>query len=119
MGEIRSRQTPLYYGLLGLGLSVKSKAEDPETGVCYEFLADLPDRPILTGHEFGVITINLAEANDAERERRRLQLHEPDRTILGHFRHEIGHYYMGIAFFWMKPALWLFARYSAMKAWIT
>jgi hypothetical protein len=83
----------LYYSLLGLGLSVKSKAEDPATGVCYEFLADLPDRPILTGHEFGVITINVAEADDAERERRRLQLHEPYRTILGHFRHEIGHYY--------------------------
>jgi hypothetical protein len=83
----------LCYSLLGLGLPVKSRAEDPETGVCYEFLADLPDRPILTGHEFGVITINVAEGDDAERERRRLQLHEPYRTILGHFRHEIGHYY--------------------------
>jgi hypothetical protein len=40
-----------------------------------------------------VITINVAEANDAEREKRRLQMHEPYRTILGHFRHEIGHYY--------------------------
>ena len=72
---------------------MKSKAEDPEIGVCFEFLADLPDRPVLTGHEFGAITINVAEADDAERERRRLQLHEPYRTILGHFRHEIGHYY--------------------------
>ena len=62
-----------------------SKAENSETGVCYEFLSDLPDRPILTGHEFGVITINVTEANDAERERRRLQLHEPYRTILGSF----------------------------------
>lgn len=83
----------LNYSLLGFGLPVTSKAEDPQNGVIYEFLADMPDQPVLTGHEFGVITINIAEADDAERERRRLQLHEPYRTILGHFRHEIGHYY--------------------------
>ena len=40
-----------------------------------------------------MITINVAEADDAEREKRRLQMHEPYRTLLGHFRHEIGHYY--------------------------
>jgi hypothetical protein len=40
-----------------------------------------------------VITVNLAEADDAERERRRLAMHEPYRTLLGHFRHEAGHYY--------------------------
>ena len=45
MGAIEAAKRRLYYSLLGLGLSVKSKAEDPETGVCYEFLADLPDRP--------------------------------------------------------------------------
>ena len=28
-----------------------------------------------------------------ERERRRHDLHEPYRTLLGHFRHEVGHYY--------------------------
>ncbi len=83
----------LNYGLLGFGLPVTSKTDDPERGVGYEFLADLPNQPVLTGHEFGVITINIAEADDAEREKRRLQLHEPYRTILGHFRHEIGHYY--------------------------
>jgi hypothetical protein len=82
----------LYYSLLGFGLPVKNKAEDPQ-GVVYEFLADTVEKPVLTGHEFGVITINIAEASDAERERRREQLHEPYRTILGHFRHEIGHYY--------------------------
>ena len=49
--------------------------------------------PVLTGHANGVITINVAEADDAERERRRLQMHEPYRTLLGHFRHESGHYY--------------------------
>jgi hypothetical protein len=37
--------------------------------------------------------VNLAEADDAERERRRMALHEPYRTLIGHFRHESGHYY--------------------------
>jgi hypothetical protein len=83
----------LNYTLLGLGLPVTSKAEDPENGLFYEFLADSPGSPVLTGHDVGIITINLAEADDAERERRRVQLSEPYRTILGHFRHEVGHYY--------------------------
>jgi len=48
---------------------------------------------ILTGHDGGVITVNIAEADDAERVRRRVQLNEPYRTLLGHFRHESGHYY--------------------------
>ena len=48
---------------------------------------------MLTGHNDGRITINVAEADDAEREKRRLAMHEPYRTLLGHFRHEIGHYY--------------------------
>ena len=48
---------------------------------------------MLTGHANGLITINIAEADDVERERRRQQLHEPYRTLLGHFRHEVGHYY--------------------------
>jgi hypothetical protein len=47
----------------------------------------------MTGHTDGVITINLAEADDLECERRRHQMGEPHRTLLGHFRHEIGHYY--------------------------
>ena len=47
----------------------------------------------MTGHDDGVISINIAEADDAERERRRVSLHEPYRTLLGHMRHEIGHYY--------------------------
>ncbi len=48
---------------------------------------------MLTGHADGVITLNVAEADEVEREHRRLRLHEPYRTLLGHFRHEVGHYY--------------------------
>jgi len=48
---------------------------------------------VLTGHDNGLITINIAEADDVQRERMRQQQHEPYRTLVGHFRHEIGHYY--------------------------
>jgi hypothetical protein len=47
----------------------------------------------MTGHANGLITINLAEADDPERERQRQNMGEPYRTLLGHFRHEIAHYY--------------------------
>jgi hypothetical protein len=92
--EVAKRR--LVFTLLELGLPVLNKVEDPEHGIAYEFLADPvdPQAPMaLTGHTNGVITINVAEADDPERERRRLALHEPYRTLLGHFRHEVGHYY--------------------------
>ena len=54
---------------------------------------DAQDGPILTGHSAGLITLNLAEADDVERESRRVALREPYRTLLGHFRHEVGHFY--------------------------
>jgi hypothetical protein len=85
-----------------LELPISNRVDDPERGLAFEFLADLPAKdgdeesalkPVLTGHSHGVITINIAEADDAEREKRRMQLHEPYRTLLGHFRHEVGHYY--------------------------
>jgi hypothetical protein len=49
----------------------------------------------MTGHDNGLITLNVAEADDAERERQRGKLGELYRTLLGHFRHEIAHYYWG------------------------
>jgi hypothetical protein len=81
----------LFYTLLKLKLPLASRAEDPK-GLAFDFIADSA-APVLTGHENGLITINLAEADDAERERRRHQMGEPYRTLLGHFRHEIAHYY--------------------------
>jgi hypothetical protein len=84
----------LFYMLLQLRLPLETKAESP-AGLAFRFLADLTPStaPVLTGHADGIITINLAEADDAERERRRQQMGELYRTPLGHFRHEIGHYY--------------------------
>jgi hypothetical protein len=92
--EVAKRR--LIYSLLGLNLPLSSKTDDPDRGMAFEFLADLeePDaKPVLTGHASGVITINIAEADDAEREKRRLAMHEPYRTLLGHFRHESAHHY--------------------------
>jgi hypothetical protein len=87
----------LFYTLLRLRLPVRTKGEDPD-GLAFDFLADnaTPSSgapPVMTGHANGVITIDLAEADDAERERRRREMREPYRTLLGHFRHEIAHYY--------------------------
>jgi hypothetical protein len=81
--------------LVGLDLPVLSKVtEDPKEGLAYDFLQSLPGRPrVLTGHSNGVITINLEEADDVVREKTRIDMGEPYRTLLGHFRHEVGHYY--------------------------
>jgi hypothetical protein len=92
--EIAKRR--LVYTLLHLRLPVVNRTDDADGGLAFEFKADPPafDAPaFLTGHVGGVITINVAEADDAERERRRHALHEPYRTLLGHVRHEVGHYY--------------------------
>lgn len=88
----------LVYSLIALKLPLAPKSEDPDQGLAFEFLADFLStegtvQSVLTGHDEGVITINIAEADDAVREQRRMNMHEPYRTLLGHFRHEIGHYY--------------------------
>jgi hypothetical protein len=88
----------LVYGLLRLGLPVTSKQEDPEAGLAFDFLArpqgeGAKKGPVITGHASGLITLDVAEADDAVRERHRRDLAEPYRTLLGHFRHEVGHYY--------------------------
>jgi len=83
----------LFYSLLRLSLPLASRSEDAK-GLGFDFLSDdASAAPVMTGHASGLITINLAEADDAERERRRSQMGEPYRTLLGHFRHEIAHFY--------------------------
>lgn len=83
----------LLYTLLRLGLPLRDRSQDPE-GLGFEFLrTDDARTKVMTGHASGLITVGLVEADDAERERRRAALHEPYRTLLGHFRHEVGHWY--------------------------
>ncbi len=67
----------------------------PTEGIAFDLLSS-ENEPVTTGHANGVITLDLAESDDDRRERRRLQMGEPYRTLLGHMRHEIGHYYFPI-----------------------
>lgn len=61
-------------------------------GVVFDLLSS-EAAPVTTGHADGVVTIDLAEGHDAHREALRVQLAEPYRTMLGHLRHETGHWY--------------------------
>src|SRR5205085_4743937 len=80
--------------LIELQLPAPDRDADPVHGLTFQFLEDRgPRQRVLTGHDGGVITLNIAEADDAEREKMRASMHEPYRTLLGHFRHESGHYY--------------------------
>jgi hypothetical protein len=82
------------YTILQLGLPMTSVPDTNLPGLRFNFLGDIPGRPpVTTGHENGLIIVNIAEADDDERERRRMSLHEPYRTLLGHLRHEVAHYY--------------------------
>lgn len=75
-----------------LGLPRIGRDVDPEGGLCFDLLSSSQER-VMTGHEAGVITLDLAESDDVHREQLRVSMAEPYRTLLGHFRHEIGHYY--------------------------
>jgi hypothetical protein len=88
----------LFYSILRLGLAHPDRSQDPEEGLAFDFLSPTPapeggGTPVMTGHDHGLVTINTAEADPAERERLRGQMGETYRTVLGHFRHEVGHYY--------------------------
>jgi hypothetical protein len=89
----------LFYSLLRWKLPLRTRQEDAAHGLIFHFLADPPPTlgpKVMTGHDDGLITIALIEADDAEREKRRTQMGEPYRTLLGHFRHEVGHHYWDV-----------------------
>ncbi|MBC6993409.1 putative zinc-binding peptidase [Neolewinella lacunae] len=84
----------LVYALQRLGLPLLSKSADPERGLAFDFLSpEAAPEPVMMGHQDGLITLNAHEANPAHRESVRLAVHEKYRTLIGHFRHEVGHYY--------------------------
>jgi len=97
--RVEAAKRRMMYALLSFGLLVEPKgAPGAENGIAFDFLADPTGggpggERILTGHDNGVITLNVAEADSAEREKMRVEMNETYRTLLGHFRHEIGHYY--------------------------
>ena len=94
-GTVESAKRRLVAHLVSFALPVASKVDaDTERGLMFDFLRQAPDGPaVMTGHANGLITINVEEADDAKREKIKQDLHEPYRTLLGHFRHEVGHYY--------------------------
>lgn len=95
-GRVERAKRRLVACLLALRLPVASRvSEDSQHGLAFDLLAPLPGQTVLTGHEAGIITLNLDEADHAKREQHRERLHEPYRTLLGHLRHEVGHYYWG------------------------
>ena len=91
--EVAKRQ--LLFQLDELRLPVVGRADDPEHGLAFDLLGRHAG-PVITGHDDGLITIDLAEGDDGHREALRVRLAEPYRTLLGHFRHEVGHWYWDV-----------------------
>ena len=85
-----SAKRRLIFGLDELQLPIK--VSDGSVGLAFDLLSSSHGK-IITGYQNGIITLDLAESNDAHRESLRASMDEPYRTVLGHFRHEIGHYY--------------------------
>jgi len=82
----------LIFELYELKLPIVGRDEDPDYGLAFDLLSSELEK-VMTGHHNGVITLDLAEGDDVHREQLRVEMDEPYRTLLGHFRHEIGHYY--------------------------
>ncbi|WP_205502241.1 zinc-binding metallopeptidase family protein [Rufibacter psychrotolerans] len=100
--EVAKRR--LLYLLDEIGLPYGSRQEQFELPLSFDFKEDVPPttlgwlqigpgEKVYTGHADGKITINVQEADSVEREKLRVQMNEAHRTLIGHFRHEIGHYY--------------------------
>lgn len=103
--KLETAKRRLVSQLLALGLPVVSRHIDPVHGMTFDFLSSVPGGlHVMTGHNEGVITLNAEEAEDAVRERIRAEMREPYRTLLGHFRHEIGHYYWDLL---VRPTDWI------------
>jgi hypothetical protein len=101
-GKVEAAKRRLFHTLLRLGIPIETPIEALEHGstqglafdLLYDPAAERMGQPlVLTGHNGGLITLNLIEADDVERERIRRTMGEPYRTLLGHFRHEVGHHY--------------------------
>lgn len=103
--DLEQAKRRLIYGLDHLGLPHGASADGLDPGLSFDFKGDAvpengiwrnvgaKDDQVFTGHANGKVTINIREADPAERERLRVHLGESHRTLIGHFRHEIGHYY--------------------------
>ncbi|OZV68471.1 zinc-binding metallopeptidase family protein [Winogradskyella aurantia] len=102
--ELEIAKHRLIYQLQKIGLSLSSKIKDND-GFCFDFVTQQNDPSLMTGHANGVITILLREADAILREQMRKQFLEPYRTLIGHLRHEVGHYYWNRLILTDKEAL--------------
>ncbi|MBO1540215.1 putative zinc-binding metallopeptidase [Pseudomonas sp. OA65] len=92
--KVETAKRRLVAQLITFGLPVIPKTVNEDIGLAFDFIGVDPDgTPPTTGHASGLITLDIKEADDAHREYVRQQMREPYRTLLGHFRHEVGHYY--------------------------
>ena len=92
--KLEAAKRRIIYSLLRLGLRMDGVFSENRPALRFQFLGNTGFGPKpMTGHNQGLITVNIAEADDDERERQRVNLREPLRTLLGHLRHEIAHYY--------------------------
>ena len=90
---VETAKRRLVYTLSRLKLPLVPKSEDPQGGLAFDIKAEVGSEGVLTGHADGLITLNLSEADPVAREKMRIAMNEQYRTLLGHFRHEVGHYY--------------------------
>jgi hypothetical protein len=92
--QIEQAKRRLIYTLIGMGLAPDPKRDDDDLlGLAFHLKGTTEDgEPVMTGHANGVITLNIAEADDDQREAVRVAMNEPVRTLLGHLRHEVSHY---------------------------
>jgi hypothetical protein len=96
LAEARMALRRLVFQLQDLGLPIVPYYER-EGGLAFDLVSSYSNgEKVMIGHANGVITIDLVETRDDYRERLRVALGEPYRTMLGHFRHEIGHYYQSV-----------------------
>ncbi|WP_162417557.1 zinc-binding metallopeptidase family protein [Cyclobacterium roseum] len=93
---IETAKHRLIYALLRLDLPFFPWNETTGSGLGFDFKASQNQENVLTGHASGIITMNIAEADDVERAMAKKEMDEVYRTVLGHFRHEIGHYYWDV-----------------------
>jgi hypothetical protein len=90
--EAEAAKRRLVVELVELRLPINDRVADPEKGLTFDLLSSQQEN-VITGHDSGVITLDLAEGDDVHREQLRISMDEPYRTLLGHFRHETGHYF--------------------------
>jgi len=112
LAEIESAKRRVLFGLMACGLPIVPMADDDARGLAFDLLEPLPGSPpVVTGHASGLVTINVAEADDDYREMNRESFREPYRTVIGHLRHELGHYYWDVLIrdgAWIEPFRRLF-----------